>query len=363
MRDVAMAAGAVGYGVTSVAPFDNVRVTMEQRKSSGMSGLLGFTFRDPESATNVGESFPWARRLVVVATTYLPEAGSPADTVPGTGRIARFATDLHYRQLTEVLDAVVLDLVARGFLAEAVHDDARLVDRAAAVRAGVGWWGKNTMVLTPGYGPWILLGSVVTDAELPLDSPMSRTCGTCTACLPACPTGALVEPGVLDARLCIAYWLQTPGVIPLKIRTAIGDRVYGCDECLDACPPGQMLASRARAERGRVDLVALLTAADRELEGDTEHWYVPKRDMDYVRRNALVAIGNGADRSHVGIVAGWLGNGSSMLRSHAAWALGEIGGDQARDALDAAARSETDDDVAAEITCAFARCGQRPEVR
>ncbi|GBE25419.1 epoxyqueuosine reductase [bacterium BMS3Bbin02] len=360
---VAMAAGAVGCGVASVEPFADALTTMQERRSSGMSGSLGFTFRDPATATDILKTFPWARRLVVVATTYLPEAGSPSGPAPGTGRVARFATHHHYERLAEVLGAIALNLRTSGHRAEAIHDDNRLVDRAAAVRAGVGWWGKNTMVLTPGHGPWILLGSVVTDADLPLDTAMSRSCGTCSACLPACPTGALVEPGVLDVRLCLAYLLQTPGAIPRELREAVGDRIYGCDDCLDVCPPGNRSLSLATADRGRVDLLAVLAASDRELESATEHWYVPKRRMDYVRRNALVALGNSGDDRHVYVVAGWLGNGSSTLRSHAAWALGQIGGDQARRALDAAATVESDSGVLAEIQHAVVRCAGRPAVR
>lgn len=363
VQAVAMAAGAVGYGVTSVEPFTDELTTMQERKSSGMSGSLGFTFRDPATATNILKTFPWARRLVVVATTYLPEAGSPSGSTPGSGRVARFATDHHYERLTEVLGAVAFNLRASGHRAEAVHDDDRLVDRAAAVRAGVGWRGKNTMVLTPGHGPWVLLGSVVTDADLPVSTAMSRGCGTCSACLPACPTGALVEPGVLDVRLCLAYWLQTPGVIPRELREAVGDRIYGCDDCLDVCPPGNRSLSLATPHRGRVDLLAVLEASDRELESATGHWYVPKRRMDYVRRNALVALGNSGDHRHVRVVAGWLGNGSSTLRSHAAWALGQIGGDHARRALDAAASVESDSDVATEIEHAVVACVGRPAVR
>ena len=138
---------------------------------------------------------------------------------------------------------------AAGHRAAVLCDDSRLVDRAAAVRAGVGWWGKSTMVLAPGHGPWLLLGSVVTDASLPPDTPMARDCGTCAACLPACPTGALVAPGVLDARRCLAALAQSPGAIPREFRRAMGDRLYGCDDCLEACPPGQRARLAARRRR------------------------------------------------------------------------------------------------------------------
>ena len=353
IRDVALAAGAVACGVTDAEPFNDVRRDMERRMASGRAGSLGFTYRHPEIATDIRRSFEWATHLVVIATAYLPEAGSPGPREAGTGRVARFAASDHYRKLTFVLDAVATELRAHGHQAEELHDDDRLVDRASAVRAGVGWWGKNSMVLTPGWGPWILLGTVVTDAELLLETPMKRTCGNCSACLPACPTGALIEPGLLDATLCLAYWLQTAGSIPRHLRAAVGDRVYGCDDCLAACPPGSGVLDMASDSKGRIDLVDILASSDTELEAEAGHWYVPKRDMDYVRRNALVALGNSGDRDHVEIIAGWLGNGTAMMRGHAAWALGAIGGREAVRVLETAGTVEGDATVATEITAAL----------
>lgn len=209
------------------------------------------------------------------------------------------------------------------------------------------------MALTPGWGPWILLGTVVTDTELLLDTPMKRSCGTCSACLPACPTGALIEPGLLDATLCLAYWLQTAGPIPRHLRAAVGDRVYGCDDCLAACPPGSGVLDMASDSKGRIDLVKILASSDTELEAEVGHWYVPKRNMDYVRRNALVALGNSGDRDHVEIIAGWLGNGTALMRGHAAWALGAIGGREAVRVLETAGTVEGDATGATEITAAL----------
>ena len=207
--------------------------------------------------------------------------------------MARFATANHYDPLRTGLAALAGVLEVAGFRTEIRCDDSRLVDRAAAVRAGVGWWGKSTMVLAPGHGPWLLLGSVVTDAVLPADSPMVRTCGTCEACLPACPTGALVAPGVLDARRCLAALAQSPGTIPREFRRAWGDRLYGCDECLEACPPGrQGLAGGSGPGGGRVDLAEVLGSDDASLLRRFGHFYLPGRDARYLRRNALVALGN-----------------------------------------------------------------------
>ncbi len=353
LRAAGEGAGLVGFGVCTAEPFSDAAADIAARVAAGQSAGMSFTFRDPATSTDVTASFPWANRLVVGAWSYLPEAGNPGAPQPGAGRVARFATEDHYEGLRAALGAVADVLAAAGHRAEVLVDDNRLVDRAAAVRAGVGWWGKNTMVLAPGYGPWLLLGSVVTDAELAVTAPMRRDCGSCSACLPACPTGALVAPGVLDARRCLAYWAQAPGVFPSEHREAMGDRWYGCDDCLDACPPGQRLLVRSsRHGAGRVELVEVLGMADRALLSRFGHFYVPRRQARYLRRNALVALGNAGGQGADLVAAGYLGHPDWLLRLHAAWALGRLGGPVARAALAARLAVERRDDVRAEIEAA-----------
>lgn len=349
LRSIAESAGCAGFGICSVEPFDDVADTMAERDRSGFRAGLTFTYADPAAATDVRRSFPWARFLVVLAHGYLPEAGSSRVAPPGTGRIARFATDDHYRPLRAALAAVAEALTGLGHRAEPLCDDNRLVDRAAAVRSGVAWWGKSTMALTPGHGPWVLLGSVATDAALPATEPMQRTCGTCDACLPACPTGALTAAGVLDARRCLAHLLQARGDIPIELRTAVGSRIYGCDDCLDACPPGARAADAAVAVRGVVDLIAFLEASDEELLERHAHFYIPGRKPRYLRRNALVALGNNPAKGAHRILARYLHDPDPMLRRHAAWALGRTGGEQALRSLCAARDEEPDPSVVAEI--------------
>jgi len=217
------------------------------------------------------------------------------------------------------------------------------------------------MVLAPGAGPWLLLGSVVTDAVLPADAPMARDCGTCDACFPACPTGALVAPGILDARRCLAALAQSAGAIPREWRPAMGDRVYGCDDCLEACPPGRkrLLAAGVNG-RGRVDLLDLLAADGEALLRRFGHFYLPGRQPRYLRRNALVALGNSGGPGAEECAAGFLAGADPLLRAHAAWALGRLGGPAARAALLAAAGGEADEGVAAEIAAALAEVGRSP---
>ncbi len=332
--------GCAGFGICRADPFTETEREIERRRATGLAGNLAFTYRNPARATDVRASFPWARRLVVLSWSYLPAAGDPGPARPGTGRIARFATTDHYRGLRRALAAVGDRLREGGYRAEVLADDNRLVDRAAAVRAGIGWWGKSTMVLDPRHGPWLLLGSVVTDAPLRPTEPMIRGCGTCTACLPACPTGALVAPGVLDARRCLAHWSQVPGIIPRVFRRLMGDRVYGCDDCLDACPPGGRLLASASARQGRIDLLGLLEGDDATLLGTFAHFYVPQRDPRYLRRNLLVALGNAGGGEAENALARHLAHPDWILRAHAAWAVGVGGGAEAFSRLAAARRRE-----------------------
>ena len=357
-----MDAGCAGFGVTTADDFAGVAVTLSERDRAGLSGRRRFTYKDPERASDVRRSFAWARSIVAVSWAYLPEGGSPGGEEPGTGRVARFATADHYTGLRRAAGEVRAALAGSGHRGEVLIDDDRLVDRAAAVRAGIVWWGKSTMALDPRHGPWLLLGSIVTDADLEADPPMRRDCGSCVSCMPACPTGAIVAPGVLDASRCLAHWLQTAGSFPEELRVPLGDRVYGCDDCLDACPPGHKQLTTDLPIRGRVDLLGLLAADDETLLARYDHFYMPGRRPRILRRNAILALGNswhgqadGPDKSEaIATLAVILGGDDPVLRSHAAWALGRIGGDMAGRRLSERRGDEPEPDVLDEIDRALA---------
>lgn len=310
---------------------------------------MAFTYTDVEAATDPRRTHPWANSLISVAHPYVPGASETEQGPPGTLRIARFAERDHYQPLRDALDALAALVEDDGFRAVVLADDSRLVDRAAAVRAGVGWWGKSTMVLVPGSGPWVLLGSVVTDALLDPDQAMRRSCGTCVACMPACPTGAITEAGSLDARRCLAYWLQAPGVIPQELRSAVGDRLYGCDDCLTACPPGRPALDRSVDLPVRPTIRHILGADDATLLDAYGHFYLPGRRPRILRRNALVAAGNDRSPALLNPVVGYLGHPDWLLRSHAAWAVGRFDDPIADAALEAALVTEDDARVRAEL--------------
>lgn len=335
--------GAAGFGVTDSQIFSRERTALSASRESGRSGPLRFTYDDPELATDISLSFPWARSLVVVSYDYVQRADTPQDQGAVVGR---FATTNHYAGVRRITGAIAEFLRAGGYRAEILSDDNRLVDRAAAVRAGVGWPGKSTMVLAPGHGPWLLLGTVVTDAPIPVSRPMERDCGTCSACIPACPTGALGEWG-LDARRCLSTWLQTPGSIPLWIRPLMGRRIYGCDDCLTACPPGGRALAAAGERPGELPFADLLGLPDDVLLDRCSWWYVPRRQGRFIRRNLLVAAGNAKEPETREAVEAHTRHPSSMIRGHAYWAMarGFDGRRVLRDALDTETVPEARDEL------------------
>jgi len=341
---------SAAIGVTDLAPFPDEADRIRDRVSRGLHGGLSFTYANPDIATNPEKSFPWASSIVVVAVPYLTDG----DGATGTRTVARFADGDRYEGLRAVLADIASMLDWVGHRTEIVFDDNRLIDRAVAIRAGVGWSGRSTMVLTPGAGPWILIGSVVTEAVLEPTEPMARSCGTCDACIPACPTKAIIAPGVLDARRCISAVLQRRGVIDRDIRTLIGGRIYGCDECLTACPPGQPAMRLLEATDDALDPSYLLSLCDDDLGPLVEHWYVPSRRMRFIRRNALIALGNTGGESSLGLLASYIDHPDALLGSHAAWSVGRVGGVAATAICEAALERVSDETVRAELVAAIA---------
>jgi epoxyqueuosine reductase len=342
VRRAGVEAGLDAVGIAEARPFTGTRRHLEERKAEGLDGGLQFTYRNPPRATDPGRLVPGAAALVVGAMRYLRDesegdAGDPPrpSAAGPSARVARYAWRDHYAVLRQALEQVGDVLRAEGFVARVVADDNGLVDREAAYRAGLGWYGKNTNLLLPGLGSWFILGSVVTDAPLPFsEGPVADGCGSCTRCLTACPTGAFIRPGVLDARRCLAALVQLPGVFPMAHRIALGDRLYGCDECQEVCPVNQRAerswpASPAQpSDQSSIDLLGLLSASDDELLAAVGRWYIPQRNPRYVRRNALVALGNAGDPSDPGVtgaVREALTATDPLVRAHAVWAAARLG--------------------------------------
>ena len=345
-------AGLDAVGLAAATPFGDTRRDLVERKRLGLHGGMHFTYGNPERATDPSRTVPGARALVVGAVGY---GGGDAGRQEGraTGEVARYARRDHYGRLRAALDTVAQTLRRSGWQAVVCCDDNRLVDRAAAVRAGLGWFGRNSLVLLWGRGSWFVLGSVVTDAPLPVEAtgaPIpAEGCGPCRRCVSACPTGALKD-GVLDARRCLAWLLEAPGVFPAEHRSALGGRLYGCDDCQCACPVNRRHGGAGSGDDGaRVDLLEVLAASDAELLDEFGRWYIPRRQARYLRRNALVALGNVADGSDPQVAAALaaaLRDRDPLLRAHGVWAARALGRDDLLDAVgaddDPTVRSELD---------------------
>lgn len=367
------AQGIDAVGVASAAVFRHERRHLEARKAAGLHGGMHFTYGDPQRATDPTLALPGARSLVVGALSYRrggpdaaprpdgaePDGGAGAalSATPVLAHVARYSWRDHYRTLRGALDVVADRLRARGWRAEVLCDDNALVDRAAAVRAGLGWYGKNALVLLPGRGSWFVLGSVVTDAVLSPTGPAlapGSGCGPCVRCLSACPTGAIVEPGVIDARRCLAWLLEAPGPFPRAQRAALGARLYGCDECQSVCPVNRRVdrddppPAPGPHDEPVVDVLDLLARSDDELLRRFGRWYIPRRQARYLRRNALVVLGNVADGSSPAVEAALrraLADPDHLVRAHAVWAARRLG----RHDLLSSLAAETHGDVRAEL--------------
>ncbi|MCB0962824.1 MAG: tRNA epoxyqueuosine(34) reductase QueG [Acidimicrobiales bacterium] len=347
LADLGRRAGLDLVAAAPADPFVDARRILEERKAEGRAGDMQFTYRNPARSTDPDRVLPGARTLIAGAVSY-HRAQPPAPEGRGpVARVARYVWADDQDRLLRGLDAIVDALVADGARACAVSDQNHLVDRPVAERAGLGWFGKNANLLVPGHGSWFVLGCVVTDADVPdapVAEPVADGCGTCERCRPACPTGAIVAPGVVDARRCLSWTLQRTGTFPADQRVALGDRLYGCDECQDACPPNRVELRRAdrggsdggptvpegRSDRAWVPVLDVLAATDDELLARHGRWYIAERDPRHLRRNALVVLGNvgdGADPAVRRALADAVASPDPLLRSHAVWSARRLGCD------------------------------------
>lgn len=349
LESIGRTAGLDAVGFTSAAVLEPARTVLHQRKAAGLAGTMNFTYRNPDRSTDPGHILQDAASIVVAARHYRRAVPAPPDAL--SGRVARYAWRDHYGDLRTGLEAIADRLRADGWQARVHLDDNHLVDRNVAHRAGLGWYGKNANLLLPGVGSWFVLGSVVTNAVLaPASEVVDDGCGPCRACIDECPTGAIVGPGMVDARRCLAWLVQGPGPIPTEFRAAVGDRIYGCDDCQEVCPPNRGLDHRVDADPIEhdadpwIEIRWLLTAEDAALVARVGRWYIAERDLDVVRRTALVIVGNIGDADDpevVDILDRYARHERPLLRLHAVWAARTLGLDD----LVAHTRSDADADV------------------
>ena len=384
----ARACGFDLVGVTSADDFISDReATLERIRDGHMDGLPWYTESRVMRGTSPSELLPGARSIICLGLSYwLDEDTCGPDprstgTAPGQhpkGRVARYAwvRDYHRvmkRRMRDLVRALERELssevAARWYV-----DDGPMLDRAAANRAGIGWFGKNSNILNPEFGSWVFLGQIITDLDLKPDAPLKKSCGSCTRCIDDCPTGAIVAPYVVDNSRCISYLtIENRGAIPKEMRPLVQDWVFGCDICQDVCPvnrkaqPGRLTTENTEnfgeskknsvlsvVNSGFLELIELLEMSEDEFRQRFAGTSIMRAKRIGMQRNACVALGNAADGSAVPALAKALVNAEPLVRGHAAWALGRIGGGEAIGVLAVAAKSESDLAVLDEIYEALA---------
>src|SRR3989454_5486353 len=361
--------GFCAVGVTGAERFSDAETAAANRTQQGlMDGLSWWSEARAHASADPRRATPEARSVIALAFPH-PASNSPSPSDGPRGRIAAYALGRDYHEvLLERMQPLITMLRERGHVAKPSVDHGWMLDRAAAARAGLVWLGKNTNLLTPGVGSYVLLAEIVTSAELEPDLPLKKTCGSCNACMRVCPTGALIEPGVLDNRRCISFWtIEHRGVIPLDIRPLIGDWIFGCDLCQEICPvnvspraaapDAQALEAFGPMIDARPRLEALLALDEDGFRARFRNSAVWRARRSGLLRNGCIALGNVADRDSVPALAIALGEAESLVRGHAAWALGRLGGMAARAHLAQALRRETDAWVRDECAQALQACG------
>jgi len=311
-------------GATAAAPYDETERHIRERKARGLFADMRFTMSRPEVSCHPEHLVAEARSVISAALCYYVPAPAPR---PDDGHLPRYAWRDEYSELRRRLGELGRRV---GGSYRVLVDENDHVDREAAVRAGVAFYGKNTLAITRRHGSWVVLGTLVTDVEIESTPALELDCGSCRLCIDACPTGALDEPGILDSTKCLSYWTQAPAPIPEEYRAELDGSVYGCDVCQDVCPWNRGVEKRRRGRplpAGATPTVSLRDWLDRdadELVAEFDRLYVPRNDARWLRRNALVAAGNVGGDDLVPSVERFTRDDDPVLRDAAEWALGRM---------------------------------------
>jgi epoxyqueuosine reductase len=332
ITDLAAGHGIEHLGVAPATVLERARSALLDRKARGLHAGMGFTYRNPERSTDPQRAVERARSIIVAAKPYLAEH-EPEKPDGVQARIGRYAWVDHYAPLRAGLKEIAYRIRGADHRAVVFADDNSIVDREVAYLGGLGWFGKNANILLPGAGSFFVLGSIITTAEYPVSTPIADGCGTCRRCLDGCPTGAIVAPGVVDANRCLAWLVQQPGTFPIEYREALGDRLYGCDDCQEVCPPSVRLGNRHRVDlsdrapgqpvQAWVDVLDLLESDDETLIERYGRWYLADRNPIWWRRNALIVLGNSGDPTDARtqrVLSEYRAHTEPLLREHAQWA-------------------------------------------
>ncbi len=348
---------AVGFAAAEAKP--EVSAALDLWLAEGTHGDMGWMATTAERRRAPRSLWPEARSVIVLGTNYGP-AGDPLALLDARdrGNVSVYAKGRDYHDLVKSRLKQLARFIHQRYAAEVkvFVDTAPVMEKPLAQEAGLGWQGKHTNLVSRAFGSWLFLGEVFTTLELPPDEAETDHCGQCRRCLDVCPTGAFSAPYRLDARRCISYLtIEHKGPIPQELRAAIGNRIYGCDDCLSVCPWNKFAqrsreaAFAPRAERSAprlADLAQLDDASFREVFSGSP---IKRVGRDRFVRNVLIALGNCGDPGVLPTVRRRLSDDSPLVRAMAIWALGRLA-DPAEFARERAARlpGESDPEVARE---------------
>jgi epoxyqueuosine reductase len=367
LKTWALDAGFDRAGVARLEPLENGDAYLRWLSRGDQAGM-GYMERRSETRVDPTQVFSGARSVLCVALQYHPLQREDGERQPEPAgdlwrRVARYARGADYHEVMtgrlKIVEARVREAFP-GCESRRYVDTGPVLERELAARAGLGAVGKNTMLLHPQAGSWFLLGELFLSLDLAPDQPLADLCGSCTLCLEACPTGALAEPYRLESNLCISYWtIEHRGPLPPKARRMVGGWVFGCDVCQEVCPWNEAPEASVHPEmelppeRAELDLARLLRLSREEYVERFRGSPMKRAKLAGLQRNAAVAMGNRLESRYIAPLAEALREGEPMVRGHAAWALGRIGGERAQTVLAEGLEREADEAVRAEIAAAM----------
>lgn len=346
-------------GFTTSSPFDELKNRLIRQQE--LHYQSGFEEPDIDKRTNPSLLMEGAQSIISIAVAYPSKITNRVVSKKGERRgifsRASWGMDYHIvlRERLRKLEAYIKEKVP-GALCKSMVDTGELADRAVAERAGIGWSGKNCAVITPEFGSYVYLGEMITNLPFEPDIPMEDQCGTCNKCIEACPTGALVQGGQINAQHCISFLTQTKGMIAEEFRNKIGNRLYGCDSCQTACPVNKgrdfhlHQEVEPEPEIAKPLLRPILQLSNRQFKEKFGHVSGAWRGKNPIQRNAMIALAHFKDDSALEDLVDLLNHDSRpMIRATAAWAIRMIAGKESKATLEEALKVESDDTVKTEI--------------
>lgn len=357
--DYSKTIGIDKIGFASASPFTELKQRLIQHQQLGYAS--GFEEKDIEKRTNPELLLPGAQSIIAIALAYPSKLKNAPQSKKEERRgifcRASWGMDYHHilRDRLQKLEQFIKERVPDAELKSMV-DTGELSDRAVAERAGIGWSGKNSSIITPEFGSYVYLGEMITNIPFPPDIPIEDGCGTCNKCVEVCPTGALVQGGQLNSQKCIAFLTQTKDFIAEEYRVKIGNRLYGCDTCQTVCPKNKGMDFYLHPEMEpdpevvKPLLKPLLTIGNREFKEKFGPISGSWRGKKPIQRNAIIALAHYKDETAVAdLIEVMKKDPRPVMRGMAAWALGKIGKKEAAESIMQAKEAETDEDVIEEM--------------